>query len=294
MSSLSDVRAYVELTRPQNVSGSVLTYCIGYFLLPSASLSWQFLAGLFIFVALHSFATVQNDVADFEIDKANKRKSVLQDGTLSMKNAHLFVWGLCLFAVLIAILSPDTKFNLAAIAGFLLLSMIYNLPPIQASKRPVLSIIIMALCFGALPFIYGYALANGDVSSTVIAMMICWFLARFSTTIMKDYKDTAGDKKYSKNTFYLRFGGRATGWTSIVLAAASYLGILTLLLRLQDQNAVFAITFSLVLLLALRSIFQRLQVVRLTNEDKLNKVFHQALLSHNQFEAAVLACLILS
>lgn len=294
MSSVSDVRAYVELTRPQNVSGSVLTYCIGYFLMPSAALSWQFFCGLLIFLTLHSLATVQNDVADFAVDKANKRRSVLQDGTLSINNARLFVWGLGIFAALTALLSPDPKFNLLAIGGFLVLSWAYNLRPIQASKRPILSIVIMALCFGALPFIYGYALANGDVSGSVIIMMVCWFIARFSTTIMKDYKDAVGDKKFNKNTFYLRYGRRATAWTSILLAVVAYVGVLALLLGLQDQSTAFVITFGLVFLLALRSTVQRLRVLKLKSEDKLNRVFHQAVLSHNQFEAAVLVCLILS
>ncbi len=294
MSSVADVRAYVELTRPQNVSGSVITYCIGFFLMPSARLGWQFFSGFLIFVALHSLATVQNDVADYDIDKANGRKSVLLDGSLSQKNANLFVWGLGIVAVAIALLSPDVLFNLLAIAIFLLLSWIYNLPPIQASKRPVLSILLMALCFGALPFIYGYILANGDISSSVFAMMLCWLLARFSTAVMKDFKDKAGDKKFNKNTFYLRYGKLVTARTSIILAITAYAGVMILLLQLNDKSRVFLASFILVAVLAARNIMQRLQLLNVKGDVRLNKIFHQAVQSHNQFEAAVLLCLVLS
>ena len=77
--------------RPENVAGSAITFAIGYFLLQNTPLKVGFLVGLYVLMALHAFATVQNDIADFDIDKANKRKSALLDQSISKDKVQLIV-----------------------------------------------------------------------------------------------------------------------------------------------------------------------------------------------------------
>lgn len=294
MSSVSTIQAYVQLTRPQNASGSVLTYCIGYFLL-ARKFSYDFFIGLLILLALHSLATVQNDIEDFEIDRANNRKSILQKGSLTIHDAKLYVQALAFLAIVSALLSPHRRLHLIAIAGLLAIAWLYNVNPVRASKKPLLSIFTMGVCYGALPFIYGYFVAQGNITTNYFfAFVLFLFLARISTSIMKDYKDIAGDKAFHKDTFYLDYGRKTTGWTSIFSSAIAYIGLLTILIALRPKtNILFFIMLVLVGLLALRNIIQRLALVKIQSEKGLNTVFHKSVFRHNQFEAAVLLCLIL-
>jgi 4-hydroxybenzoate polyprenyltransferase len=292
MPPVSTILSYVQLTRPKNVSGSALTYFIGYFLVRSY-LRFDFFIGLAILLILHSLATVQNDIEDFEIDKANRRKSVLQNSSLSLSDAKLLVQALAFLALGFALLSTHRRLHVIAITGLLLIAWMYNLNPIRASKKPVMSILLMGICYGALPFIYGYFVAGGKVTAYFLGLAFFFLLVRLSTSIMKDYKDIAGDKAFNKETFYLHYGGKVTAWTSIVTSAIAYLGIVGMLIKLKDNNSILLITLALASLLALRSIFLRLKLTKTRSEKKLNNIFHKTIYAHIQFEAAVLLCLIL-
>jgi len=289
----STIQSYVELTRPKNVSGSVITYFIGYFLAAS-NIHLDFLIGLFILLLLHSFATVQNDVEDFEIDKANQRISALQNHSLSFDQAKSLIQILAIFALGFALLSPHKKLHVTAVAGLLAISWFYNLNPVRASKKPIMSIALMGTCYGALPFIYGYFVAGRKVTVYFLGLVFFFTLARVSTSIMKDYKDAAGDKIFKKDTFYLHYGNKVTAWTSVIASIIAYLGILAVLVKLKSGGVVLSVVLMLAGLLALRSIYLRLGLLKTSIEKKLNSIFHKTIYAHIQFEVAILLCLILS
>jgi len=293
MHSLYDAWAYVQLTRPQNASGSIITYSIGY-VLATSSLQANFFIGLLILLALHSLATVHNDIEDFDIDRANKRKSALQDESLSRARARVFVWGLGFISIALALLSSHPVLNIGVITGSLLITWLYNSNPIRASKKPLSSIALMGFCYGTLPFAYGYFIGGGHLHDRFLALAGLLFLARVSTSIMKDYKDVTGDKRSAKQTFYVRYGRTTTARASLLTAILAYTGLLLVVATLKSKNAWFFVALCLGGLLALRAVLLRLQLLKTTKEARLNAIFHQSILSHNQFEAAVLVCLILS
>jgi 4-hydroxybenzoate polyprenyltransferase len=267
---------------------------IGFFV-DTRTLSVDFFIGLAILLLLHSFATVQNDIADFEIDKANKRKSVLQDSKLSLYNARLIVQALAFVALVFALLSPHKKLHLLVILGLFAVSWLYNLNPVRISKKPIASIVLMGLCYGAFPFAYGYLLAGGNLmQGYFLVLALFWLLARIATAVMKDYKDAIGDALFNKKTFYLRYGREATGWTSIIASAVAYIGLMVVLVERNGNNALFFLALAAAVLLALRSVLLRLKLVKTKSEKQLNVIFQRSVLSHNQFEGAVLVCLILS
>jgi len=295
MPNQSTIRAYVQLTRPENAAGSVITYCIGYFLLPGVVLRVGFFVGLFIILALHSLATVQNDMADFEIDRANNRHSPLQDHRISLQQARVFVKLLALASLVAAVLSPQRGIHLLAVAVLLLLAWLYNLPPVRASRRPILSMVVLGLCFGAAPLLYGYVLDYGKISSYILILAFFWILIRVSTAIMKDYKDVKGDKIFNKNTFYVRYGAKTTARVSIWLALVSYIGVLVALLtKTEGRHAIFVFMLLVAGLLAIRNIVLRLQLTKTKSDKQLNTIFHKSVFAHNQFEIVVFLCLILS
>jgi 4-hydroxybenzoate polyprenyltransferase len=167
--SLDKINGLVQLTRPENASGSALTYLIGYFFAASGIKAELFI-GLFILLLLHSFATVQNDIEDFEIDRANKRTGILQDNSITLNQARLFCKLLVAAAVVLAVFSDQKRLNFIVIVGLSIVAGFYNLNPVRASKRPVTSIAFMGLCYGALPLIYGYLVGGGKFSAKFILL----------------------------------------------------------------------------------------------------------------------------
>jgi 4-hydroxybenzoate polyprenyltransferase len=295
MPAQSKIQAYVQLTRPQNATGSAITYCIGYFLSHGSSVKTGFFAGLFILLAIHSLATVQNDVVDFEIDKANKRRNALQEHSLSIAQARFFVRALGVAAITVAVISTQREIQIGAVFILLLLTWLYNVAPVRASKRPVSSIVILGLCFGSFPLIYGYLVAQGRLTVNLLILAFFWFMFRVSTSIMKDYKDVKGDRIFSKNTFYLKYGPKITASISLSFCAIAYIAAIAIIVsEFRRKGVFFDITITLSGLLALRSSLQRLSLWRSKNDKQRNVVFHNSVFTHNQFEAALLLCLILS
>lgn len=294
MVPIKRILGYVRLTRPQNALAAALTYSVGYFFNSTSSLSISFITGLIIILLLHSMATVDNDIQDLEIDLANKRRSALQNKSISVQNAKLFVQTLGLTALLIALLFPPRLINTIVVFVFLFFTWLYNMPPYLASRRPISSILILGLCYGQLPIVYGFVLASGGFDKFFIVFAILWFFVRVSISIMKDYKDSEGDKLFNKQTFYLHFGGKVTAIVSLAFSSIAYLGIVTLLFISKGTSTSFGITLILSGLLALRNIKQRIEVLRVKDEKKLTNIFSKSFIYHNQFEAAVLLCLIFS
>ena len=287
------VRGYVLLCRPQNVVGIVLTFAIGY-VLAGGSWSADLTIGLLIIALLHSLANVQNDIEDLDIDKANKRRGALQSGEITMQQAKMLAAGLATGAVGLALLAPQRQLHLLVVASLLVIVWLYNSPPIQASKRPILSILVLSLCFGAIPFVYGYLLAGGEFEYSALAIGAALFMGRVSTTILKDYKDAAGDKKHNKLSFYLRYGLNTTYNMGLSAAITAYTLLLTSLVILADKSTGFAYAvIALAILLAAGSLRLRLQLKKAKDDNARNLIFHQIVPAHNQFELVVLLWLIL-
>jgi 4-hydroxybenzoate polyprenyltransferase len=291
--SLDKINGLVQLTRPENASGSALTYLIGYFFAASGIKAELFI-GLFILLLLHSFATVQNDIEDFEIDRANKRTGILQDNSITLNQARLFCKLLVAAAVVLAVFSDQKRLNFIVIVGLSIVAGFYNLNPVRASKRPVTSIAFMGLCYGALPLIYGYLVGGGKFSAKFILLGCLFFIARASTSILKDYKDAKGDKAYNKKTFYLRYGAKTTARVSILGASVAYIGLVAMMLVSETSSWLFYLALVLAVLLAILSIVLRVRLAKNNNEKSLNKLFTRIFYRHNQFEGALVLCLILS
>lgn len=295
MTFFSRISGIVQLTRPFNASGGILTFSIGYVIAGSSFQSGYFV-GLLILLLLHSMGTVQNDLVDKDIDAANKRASALQQKILPEIQAKWLAFSLGAFALITASLaSPSRPLHLIASCVMLVCIWAYNNKPLRTSKKPISSIVTMSICYGALPFAYGYLVAGGSTTRTsFIVFAFVWFLARFSTSILKDYKDAHGDKMMGKNTFYLRYGKLSTARISLGSSFLAYVGLLFTLPFIIDFRLLTIIPLLLVTYLAANGILLRHQLSSESKESRLNSLFHRIVFRHNQMEAAVLACLIIS
>lgn len=275
------------LLRPRNAVPPLLWLLVGYAAGGATNYRSAPLTLCFIGLALlNFFATAQNDLEDFDIDKDSGRRSALTDGRVSKNSLRLigrFMAGLAL--VLPLIFWQPRVFWLLLI--YLLVCWLYNSPPAQLSRRPVASITALGLCFAALPFLYGWIISSGPLSSAVIWLIAGGFLLRFSLSALKDYKDYYGDKKNSKQTFLIRFGPHklrsismfmfVAGLALIILAALSDLG--------AKAGALFLAAF------AIYMISERAKLKAGKNYfDYNNRLFHKLLTLGILFEAGVWAC----
>lgn len=286
------IRRYVELTRPQNATAAALAFSIGYFLSQQSALSGAYIIGVVIVLLLHSAVTIQNDIEDLTIDRSNNRLSGLLDKSIDIKSAQALMYLLIVLALGLAILSADRLTNSLYITISLSLAILYNSRPFYFSRRPVASILIMGICYAALPFAYGFSLNNQQVTKTVLVLGLAWFSQRISTSILKDFKDAKGDKLHRKNTFYLAYGYHRTISTSLVCSVAAYAVVIAMLFSKIDFSIVNVSLIAIVVLIAVRNIVTRLRLRNTSSEKLLAGMFRKIFFYQNQFDTAVLLCLI--
>jgi 4-hydroxybenzoate polyprenyltransferase len=282
------VIAVVDLFRPENVLTPALSIVIGA--LFSSAHDWSGLGERLIILALlHSAATLYNDIQDMDVDSLNHRQGALHDQTVSLPQSKKVVAGLVVAALVLAIIRPHALLQLSLVVVTVALSLLYDLPHFRFSRKPILSIIILGLCYGALPLFSGFIVSGGILSGSFYVLIALWFLQRGSISMLKDYKDAVGDKLIGKETFYLHFGAGITAWVSVVSSIIGYSGVL-LWLQLTHKLAYPAL--GLMSLIAIIGIIKRSKLLRTTDKKELNRVFHRCLSWQNAFELGLIVCLV--
>ena len=280
--------AVVDLFRPENVVTPALSIVIGALL--SSAHDWSgLIERLIILALLHSAATLYNDIQDMDVDKLNHRQGALHDHTLSLYQSKKVVAVLVVAAIILAIIRPHAILQLSLVVMTVALSLLYDLPRFRFSRRPILSIIILGLCYGALPLFSGFIVSGGVLSGSFYALMALWFLQRGSISMLKDYKDVVGDKLVGKETFYLHFGAKVTAWVCVMSSIIGYSGVIVWLLFEHKLSSPALIA---ICLMAIIGIIKRTKLLGTTNEKELNRIFHRCLSWQNTFELGLIVCLV--
>jgi 4-hydroxybenzoate polyprenyltransferase len=286
-------RAYevVDLLRPFNALGVMLSCAIGYFVVPGSRMTGAFLLGLVVLALLHSAATLENDIQDMAIDGLNGRRGTLLEGRLSVDFARLLAYGLAAEAVILA--ARLGHVSLWFCGAFLVLTWTYNDPPFFLSRSPVASLVVLGLVYAALPLGYGYVLAGGRPGLSIGLLAGSWWLQRSSLSVLKDFKDAEGDRRSGKRTYFLTYGRQQAVFLSLAGGVIGYVGVLVALVWLGWATP--AISFAcglLVLLLGARDLALRLKLWREHDLRRLTRIFDKALVAHNQFAAVLIVCLV--
>jgi len=190
--------------------------------------------------------------------------------------------------LVLALVTPDRQTNLVFIAIFLGLSWLYNKPPMYLSRRPLASVITLGLCYGALPLLYGYVLSGRGLTSFIVVLGFLWFIQRIATSILKDFKDVHGDKRFGKKTFYLVYGQQKTALVSVAFSLLAYSGVIALVfIKFGTSTLSLALGF-LAAVVALRNFLLRLNLLKTQDEKKLASIFSRSFHYQNQFDLVVL------
>lgn len=281
---MKGVVAYLKLARLENSLLPLFGLAAGFTVAKAVNYRQLALTALVLALA-HSLVTIWNDIADEVGDRHN---NITRIGDLKKAGAYKTVCALISCTALIILVAllflPSFTKLLACIS--LLLGWAYNVRPIQASHRPVLSIALLSLAYGTVPFLLGASL--GNVSWPVIYLAVAWTIGRGSLSLLKDYKDAKGDVVANKRTFLLVYGGTLTAKLSFTLALVGYLISVVVVATLVQHS------FTVTLLLGAVAIWLLYQRARLFNAKKystLDQIFHECIRYQLILDGLIIVCL---
>ena len=203
------LRAGWQLLRPRVVVTLLLFAFLG-----SASASGQVLISwrLLLFIACLAFmymnATAINDLADEEIDKINLKQAAGRPLVRMTATRRQVTW-LAMSAGILALAA--SLFLGARLTGLVALGIIFNvaysLPPVRISYRGILAPLLLPVGYVLIPFTGAVLLTGHSIKWQWLAVCYTAFMGRMT---LKDIRDIAGDTRYGKRTFVVRYGKTAT------------------------------------------------------------------------------------
>ena len=274
--------SFFKLLRIENATLPLLSFFIGLGFAGTFNNKFNSYV-IIVLIALTAYATLQNDIKDKLIDIANKRTSSYIDGTFSKQFIQHVCWYLLLLVAITVLLSQSVLLGVGAYIA-LALTIAYNIKPFQFSRKPISSIVVLAILLGFIPALLGL---GTDIAFTSVWLLVILGLSlqRFSLSILKDYKDYIGDKKYNKKTFLLTYGPNATKTVSILFGFIGYLSIL-MAFMIQFNNIWIV---ALLVMCAAFSIWYRFSLG--ANNKRNTHVFINAQKINALFELGFIGCL---
>jgi 4-hydroxybenzoate polyprenyltransferase len=192
----------------------------------------RLLAILVIYCALIGYAFVVNNYCDVEIDrlhqgKLEKNKNPLTSGRITRRGVQITM-------LLLAAITMSSLFlsDLGFVLVFLNLVLVTAYSGgIRLKEWPVLDIITHGLMFGALPFLAGFALAEGEISRKVLMLSAIPFLLACEALIAHQVMEYEMDVASTRTTVTII--GQQKG---LMLLGASAVVSLIILLALTAQG----------------------------------------------------------
>lgn len=150
-----------------------------------------------------------NDIYDYESDKINPRKRLLQGIKLEPKY-HSFIKKSSIIALLLIVTSALFSLSVMNIVGALILlffTYYYSAPPLRFKERPPLDSISNGMLYFLGPCLMGVSFGSWTLADSIQIFFTTFCVMGFHafTTIM-DYEP---DKRAGERTFAIAFGKRA-------------------------------------------------------------------------------------
>jgi 4-hydroxybenzoate polyprenyltransferase len=184
-------------------------------------------------------ATSVNDVADRDIDRVNHPASPgrpLVNGEATERD--LLILHVVAAAVALMAAVPLGRQAVLVTAGSVLIGQAYSVGPLRLSYRTWLAPLVLGIAYVLLPFGLGTVAAGATPSGRGAALAAALWLFFLGRINLKDFRDRAGDARYGKPTFLLRFDRTATCWASGMAIA---IGNVVLFVALRPAPVVAAV-----------------------------------------------------
>jgi geranylgeranylglycerol-phosphate geranylgeranyltransferase len=193
---------------------------VGAFLAnPHFDLNWfnifcGFLTG-FTFCAA---AMVINDYYDRKIDAINEPKRPIPSGTVTPKEALVFMPCLVIVGSVFSFLIAPYGWRCFVVA---VVSLVITATYLTVGKRSGLPGNFLVSACVAIPFIYGSITATGEVAPNVVLFASMAFLSNTGREITKGIVDVKGDSSENVKTLALRFGEKTAAAIAVCFFMAA-------------------------------------------------------------------------
>jgi len=206
------------LSRPLNVLIAGLSILIAATLSVNFSFQNNIIFAILSVVFITASANIINDIYDVEIDRINKPRRLLVNGSVSVNNAWTFYHIFNVIGLLSAVLVNQYMTGIAFFSIILLY--LYS----HYFKRTIILGNILVSFITGLAFIYG-ALAVDDWKAGIFPAIFA-FLFHFGREVIKDIQDLDGDLAHNAVTFAGHFGKKK----SIILVNINFLFLIAVLI----------------------------------------------------------------
>ncbi len=162
-----------------------------------------------------------NDVYDYESDKINPRKKLIEGIKLEKKN-HPFIKKISYIMIGLLLLSSILTFNISNIVAMCVLVFIiyyYSAPPIRLKEKPPIDSIsngLIILAVAALGFSHGKSILFMPLKAYFMSLCIA------AVHIYSTLTDYSSDKKVGDKTFAVKFGQRTTAIVATIIFVLSH------------------------------------------------------------------------
>ena len=177
----------------------------------------RLLVGIVSFTALMGAIYIVNQIADRDVDRANRKLFLIPDAIISVRSAWIEAALLVALSFLLALFLP-VRFMIV-LAASLVLGAAYSLDPFRLKKRAVLDVLANAAGNGILNTIAGWVAigAPSDGWHVLIPYPLAVAAVHLTTTLA----DIEGDAAFGFRTSGVLLGARAGLRAATVLMAAA-------------------------------------------------------------------------
>ncbi|MDG6219947.1 MAG: UbiA family prenyltransferase [Candidatus Thermoplasmatota archaeon] len=162
--------------------------------------------GSVIMAFANAASNIFNQITDIEIDRINKPDRPLPSGRVSVSEAAFL--STLIYISVIAFASFINQNFLAAISMFIIVTVLYSVPPFLFKKRFWLSNASIAVARGVLLPLAGWCIVPGtslfDPQIIAVSAFLFFFLLGASGT--KDFSDIEGDRQHGMRTLPVEYG----------------------------------------------------------------------------------------
>lgn len=226
----SDWLRLIRLSRLFDAAFPVVSFFLGAAVVGQLKSPNLLLLALVV-VILNSVAMIWNDIEDRRVDADNGRPELAESNVALLRRLKTYIAILIVTGLLLAWVVNIAAF-IVALATVCII-WIYNSKPVQASRRPIMSIVILSGAGALLPYLFGISLGNIDIH--VLVAGVFWWLGRISLSVLKDYKDARGDARHHKKTFLLRYGARKAALLSVISLCIGYVGFICVIYHKSES-----------------------------------------------------------
>jgi len=232
---------FVRLMRPVNCVMMGFAVFVGALLANPASLSAEWFRVVFGFLTgftLTGASMALNDYYDRQIDAVNEPLRPIPSGSVSVREALVFVLVFSVVGFVFAYLTSVVCLAAAVIAWLILVAYV------TVGKRTGLPGNFLVSATVAIPFIYGSLVVTGLGQLNVLLFAAMAFLSNTGREVTKGIVDVKGDSVEGVRTIAVRYGER----NAAVVAALFYVSavLLTPLPLILDLVSVWFVPFVLV------------------------------------------------